>query len=169
LFVPLFYCICVLNLLAYPALVNSDLIKTMIKLRVKTVDSLRKKCFVELANVALPCRSQYKVLMTIGSLLSFLFQAWSPWSSWSDCSKSCGGGSRKQKRSCVNAGKPCSSCPGAAISEEACNVYLCPCKACNVYLCPCKACNVYLCPCKACNVYLCPWTSKRNLKSMQPM
>uniref|UniRef100_H2Y3E3 Hemicentin-1 n=1 Tax=Ciona intestinalis TaxID=7719 RepID=H2Y3E3_CIOIN len=48
------------------------------------------------------------------------------WSSWSDCSLSCGGGVRRQQRSCTNGfvGEP--GCIGETSNDEACNIQPCP-------------------------------------------
>ncbi|XP_078487952.1 uncharacterized protein LOC100179634 isoform X3 [Ciona intestinalis] len=48
------------------------------------------------------------------------------WSTWSDCSVSCGGGVRRQQRSCTNGfvGEP--GCIGETSNDETCNIQPCP-------------------------------------------
>ena len=50
---------------------------------------------------------------------------WSSWSSWSECSKSCGGGTSKRRRSCSEESCGGLSCPGHHMGYKVCNEQCC--------------------------------------------
>ncbi|GFS02890.1 hemicentin-1, partial [Elysia marginata] len=51
---------------------------------------------------------------------------WTGWSSWSDCTKACGGGERKRKRSCYGMSEGGKDCEGENFDEEKCSKEPCP-------------------------------------------
>ena len=71
------------------------------------------------------------------------------WSSWTygPCSKTCGGGTQRETRSCDNPTPYCggNGCSGLSVDQNVCNDHCCPSKF--ITLCEC----MYVCVC-VCNV-----------------
>ena len=55
-------------------------------------------------------------------------EGWTDWSKWSQCSRPCGGGTRKRERMCqvADPSRRASVCPGTDVAEESCNLEACP-------------------------------------------
>ena len=69
----------------------------------------------------------YKYLISF-YLFSIKVQCkWSVWTRWSKCSKSCGGGSQKRRRTIARTAKHGGKrCDGSNTARQSCNVKKCP-------------------------------------------